>query len=173
MNAAKAATTGGTMATSKQAAATRKTTKKAAKKTAGKTSAKRAATKKATAKKAAPKKTTAKKTVAKKTVAKKAAPKKTAAKKTTTKKTAPRKTTAKQALANTRKLLRQKQAQARETKPWEALDGRHGKTPQPGFQSDEARVQAESLHEAEMRLEGNQGSISTHDRHNQGKRDSR
>jgi hypothetical protein len=192
MNAAKAATTGGTMATRKQAAATRKTAKKAAKKaakkTAGKTSAKRAATKKATAKKAAPKKTTAKKTVAKKTVAKKAAPKKTAAKKTVakkaapkktaakktaTKKTAPRKTTAKQALANTRKLLRRKQAQARETKPWEALDGRHGKTPQPGFQSDEARVQAESLHEAEMRLEGNQGSISTHDRHNQGKRDSR
>jgi len=104
---------------------------------------------------------------------KKATAKKATAKKATAKKTAAKKATAKKALANTRKLLREKQAQARQVKPWQALDGHHGKTPQPGFQSDEARVQAESLHEAEMRLEGNQGAISTHDRHNQGKRDSR
>ncbi len=45
--------------------------------------------------------------------------------------------------------------------------------PHAGFQSDAARVQAAQLHEAEVRMEGNQGSISTHDRHNQGKRDQR
>lgn len=45
--------------------------------------------------------------------------------------------------------------------------------PHPGFQSDEARVKAGDLHEAEMRLEANQGSVSTVDRHNQGKRDQR
>ena len=163
------------MATKKKTAATKKTAKKtAAKKTTAKKAAARKATaKKTTAKKAAPRKTAAKKAATKKTTAKKTAAKKVSPSKTAAKKTAPKKTTAKKALANTRKLLREKQAQAREPKPWQALDGHHGRTPQPGFQSDEARVQAESLHEAEMRLEGNQGSISTHDRHNQGKRDSR
>lgn len=79
-----------------------------------------------------------------------------------------------QALDNTRKLLEEKQAQARETPAWQALD-QHGssKAPESGFQSDEARVQADQLHEGEMRLEGNQGSIGTHDRHNQAKRDNR
>ena len=117
----------------------------------------------ATARKATAKKAT-KKAAAKKTATKKAAAKKTATKKTIT---------PKRALANTRKLLREKQAQARTTPPWQALDGHHGTAPQPGFQSDGARVQAEHLHEAEVRLEGNQGSVSTHDRHNQGKRDNR
>ena len=70
-------------------------------------------------------------------------------------------------------MLEQKQAQARQVPAWQALDGHHGSVPQPGFQSDQARVQAEALHEAESRMEGIQGSISTHDRHNQGKRDSR
>ena len=79
-----------------------------------------------------------------------------------------------QALENTRKLLEEKQAQARQAPAWQALDQHGGgKAPKPGFQSDEARVQADELHEAEVRLEGNQGSISTHDRHNQGKRDQR
>ena len=125
--------------------------------------ARKATAKKAT-KKAAAKKTVTKKAATRKTTARKAAPRKTAAKKAIT---------PKRALANTRKLLREKQAQARATPPWQALDGHHGTAPQPGFQSDGARVQAEHLHEAEVRLEGNQGSVSTHDRHNQGKRDNR
>lgn len=78
------------------------------------------------------------------------------------------------ALDNTRKLLAEKQAQARQVPAWQALDGQTGgQGPQPDFQSDEARVQADALHEAEIRLEGNQGSVSTHDRHNQAKRDQR
>ena len=84
-----------------------------------------------------------------------------------------RKITAKKALANTRKLLEQKQAQARGTPPWQALDDSPAGMPHPGFQSGEARAKAGELHEAEMRLEANQGSISTVDRHNQGKRDQR
>lgn len=107
-----------------------------------------------------------------KATAKKAA-KKTATKKTAAKQAPARKTTARKALANTRKLLRQKQEQARQVPPWQALDGQHGQAPQPGFQSDAARVQAEALHEAEARMAGNQGSISSHDRHDQGRRDSR
>jgi len=79
-----------------------------------------------------------------------------------------------QALDNTRKLLEEKQAQARQAPAWQALDDHPaGGAPKSGFQSDDARVQARELHEAEARLEGNQGSISTHDRHNQGKRDQR
>ena len=108
-----------------------------------------------------------------KAAAKKATMKKSVAKKSVAKKSAPRKVTAKKALANTRKLLREKQARARQPQPWQALDGHHHGAPQPGFQSDEARVQAEQLHEAEARLQGTHGSISTHDRHNQGKRDQR
>ena len=79
-----------------------------------------------------------------------------------------------QALENTRKLLEEKQAQARQAPAWQALDEHAaGGAPKSGFQSDGARVQADQLHDAEMRLEGNQGSSSTHDRHNQGKRDQR
>ena len=131
--------------------ATRKATKKVAtKKVAKKTVAKKVAAKKATAKK-----------VTKKKVAKKAA-----------KKAAPRRITAKKALANTRKLLKQKQAQARETPPWQALEASHG-GPQPGFQSEQARLKAGELHEAEARLDAIHGSASTVDRHNQGKRDQR
>ena len=158
------------MATTKKTA-TRKT---AAKKTATRKAAtKKAAAKKAPAKKTAVKKTTTRTTAAKKVPAKKVAAKKTATTKTAAKKAPARKVTAKKALANTRKLLRQKQAQARQVPAWQALDAHHGKQPQPGFQSEAARVQAEELHGAEIRLEGNQGSISTHDRHDQGKRDSR
>jgi hypothetical protein len=111
----------------------------------------------------APKKATRKATkkVAKKKVAKKAA-----------KKAAPRRITAKKALANTRKLLKQKQEQAREAPPWQALDVPHG-SPQPGFQSEQARLKAGELHEGEARLDAIHGSASTVDRHNQGKRDQR
>lgn len=131
--------------------------------TARKAPAKRAAAKKAPAKKVVKKvvKKTATKRVAKK-VAKKAV-----------KKVAPRKITTKKALANTRRLLAQKQAQARGTPPWQALEHSPAGMPHPGFQSDEARTKAGELHEAEMRLEANQGSVSTVDRHNQGKRDQR
>ena len=143
--------------------------------TARKPAAKKSARK--TAKKAT--KQSAKKAAAKRTTAKKAATRRTTARKTTAKKTATRRTTAKkaitpkQALANTRKLLAQKQAQARATPPWQALDDHHDQAPHAGFQSDGARVQAEELHESEARLQGTHGSISTHDRHNQGKRDQR
>src|SRR5690606_13782540 len=83
-----------------------------------------------------------------------------------------KKTAAKKALANTRKLLEQKQEQAREAPPWQALDVPHG-SPQPGFQSEQARLKAGELHEAEARLDAIHGSASTVDRHNQGKRDQR
>jgi len=45
--------------------------------------------------------------------------------------------------------------------------------PDAGFQSDEARAAANALHEGEARLQANHGSVSTIDRHAQGKRDSR
>ncbi len=138
--------------------AARKTAKKATKKTARKVAAKKAAPRKAV------RKTTARKAAVKKTAAKKATAKKAAAKKPIT---------PKKALANTRRLLRRKQEAAHQVPHWQALDGHHGHVPQSGFQSDAARVQAAQLHEAEVRMEGNQGSISTHDRHNQGKRDQR
>ena len=141
--------------------APKKTTRKATKKVAKKS----AARKKVTAKKAAKKKVAAKK-VAKKAAAKKVARKKVA------KKAAPRRISAKKALANTRKLLKQKQEQARETPAWQALDVPHG-GPQPGFQSEQARLKAGELHEAEARLDAIHGSASTVDRHNQGKRDQR
>ena len=165
------------MATARKPAA-KKSARKTAKKTTKKT-AKKAATKRTTARKAPTKRTSAKKATTKRTTAKKAATRRTTARKTTAKKTATRRTTAKkaitpkQALANTRKLLAQKQAQARATPPWQALDDHHDQAPHAGFQSDGARVQAEELHEAEARLQGTHGSISTHDRHNQGKRDQR
>src|SRR5690606_38555064 len=138
--------------------ATRKATKKVAKKSAAK-------------KKVAKKKVAKKKVVAKK-VTKKAVARKKVAKKKVAKKAAPRRITAKKALANTRKLLRQKKEQAREAPPWQALDVPHG-SPQPGFQSEQARLKAGELHEAEARLEATHGSASTVDRHNQGKRDQR
>ncbi|MDG6349027.1 hypothetical protein QAA18_09800 [Luteimonas sp. 8-5] len=131
----------------------------------------RKATKKVAKKKVATKKA-AKKKVATKKVAKKAAPRRITAKKKVAKKAAPRRITAKKALANTRKLLKQKQEQAREAPPWQALDVPHG-SPQPGFQSEQARLKAGELHEGEARLDAIHGSASTVDRHNQGKRDQR
>ena len=45
--------------------------------------------------------------------------------------------------------------------------------PAPHVQSDEARVQENALHQGEMDLDAIQGTISSNDRHQQGKRDSR
>ena len=158
------------MASASRATAKKSVAKKPARKTAMKKSAaKKSAARKTTAKKAAARKTTTRKTATKKTAAKKVAAKKTVAKKTVAKKAI----TPRRALANTRKLLRAKQEKARQVPAWQALDAGHATVPQSGFQSDEARIQAAHLHEAESRLEGIQGSISTHDRHNQGKRDQR
>jgi hypothetical protein len=171
---------------------------KATKPAAKKAITKKAATKKAVAKKTASKAAT-KKTVATKPLAKKAASKSTTkraaapvkravkspAKATTTqaarstaKKTPrparkPRGITPEQALANTRALLEAKQAHDREPPPWQLLETPGGHASPPGFQSDEARIKAEELHAGESRMQAIQGSISTQDRHQQGKRDAR
>lgn len=81
--------------------------------------------------------------------------------------------TPEQALENTRKLLQAKQEHDRQPPAWQQLDGSHATAVQDGYQSDEAAAKATELHAAESRLQGTQGSISTQDRHNQGKRDSR
>ena len=141
------------MATKKAA---KQATKKSARKSTKKTTRK-AAARKAPAKKAAAKKTAAKKTTARKRPAKNAA----------TKKITPRK-----ALANTRKLLEAKQQHARETPPWQQI-GAPGAPGHDGYQSPEAQAKANELHAGEVRMDGNHGSISTHDRHAQGRRDSR
>src|SRR5690606_23307146 len=113
-----------------------------------------------------------KKVATKKVATKKGAKKKVAKKKVAKKKVAPRRVTAKKSLANTRKLLKQKQEQARTPPPWQAIESSHV-DPQPGFQSEEARQKAGELHQAEARLDAIHGSASTVDRHNQGKRDQR
>lgn len=131
------------------------------------------ATKKATKK--STRKPAAKKPAAKKAVAKKATGK-PAAVKSPAKKTAARKAskgiTPRKALSNTRKLLEAKQRQARETPAWQQI-GSPVVQGHEGYQSPEAADKAQQLHEAESRLEGIQGSISTHVRHAQGRRDSR
>jgi hypothetical protein len=130
------------------------------------------------------KKATAKKVVAKKTAARTpAAPKRAAAKKSAAKRPAarkaPRKRTTRgitpaQAIANTRRLLEEKQAHDRESPPWQALEGRHGHEPHAGgFQDAQARDRANELHAGESHLEAIQGAVGTRDRHNQGKRDQR
>jgi hypothetical protein len=164
--------------------------------------AKKAVAKKAVAKKVVAKKAVAKKAVAKKAVAKKVVAKKVvkvtgkvAATRTATKqapatqsamatrspargaagasKRKPRGITPEQALANTRALLEAKQAHDRETPPWQSLETQGGQPPQPGFQSDEARIRADELHAGESRRQAIQGSIGSQDRHQQGKRDAR
>jgi hypothetical protein len=145
---------------------------------AKKTVAKKAAAKKVVAKKAAPKKPVAKKPAARKVAAKKVVAKKVAAKQAPARKVAARPRAAKhitpaQALANTRRLLEAKHAHDREAPPWQALEARHGTTPQGGFQDEQARDQANELHAGESRMDAIQGAIGTQDRHNQGKRDQR
>jgi hypothetical protein len=164
----------------KKSAAKRSTAKKAAP-TRKKSAAKRSTVKKAAParKKSTPKRSTAKKVPARKSTATRSTAKKNApAKKSTARKAkpaakAPRKITPKQALANTRKLLEAKQEQARQPQPWQTLDPQREHVPQTGFQSDEAAAKANELHAGESRMVSIHGSVSTHDRRNQGKRDHR
>ncbi len=81
--------------------------------------------------------------------------------------------TPEQALERTRKLLEDKQARDREPKAWEAAGQGEAAEGRPGFQSGAAARRAEQLHAGETRLPAIQGSISTRDRINQGKRDHR
>ncbi|MEN1958467.1 histone H1-like repetitive region-containing protein [Luteimonas changyuni] len=149
----------------KKATAKKATAKKA---TAKKAAVKKAAVKKAAVKKAAVKKATAKKAPAKKAPAKKAPAKKATAKKATVKKVSPER-----ALANTRKLLEAKNQRDRSPQPWQSLDPVADHVPQPGYQSPQAASKAHDLHAGESRMASIHGSMSTTDRHNQGKRDGR
>lgn len=81
--------------------------------------------------------------------------------------------TPRRALTKTRKLLEAKQARDREPPSWPARGGRRSETPQPGYQSAAAARKAQELHAAESRMASIHGSISTRDRHGQGKRDHR
>lgn len=185
--ARKAAATKG----SKQSPAAKKSaTKRASKKQAA---GKKAATKKASTKKAATKKTSSKDTSTKKPAGKQAeagrskptsaAPQKRgadkpsasgpAAKAAKDKQPASKPITPKRALDNTRKLLEAKRARQRQGLPWQTLDPGHDHLPQAGYQSGQAAEQAEELHAGESRIPPIQGSISTRDRKNQGKRDRR
>ena len=85
----------------------------------------------------------------------------------------PRKITPQQALANTRELLEAKHEHDRQPQPWQALDPQQSHVANAGFQSPSAMEKAEELHAGESRQAAIQGSISTQDRHNQGKRDNR
>jgi hypothetical protein len=189
-------------ATTKKAAA-KKSTSKATKKAATKKSAAKKATAKKTAGKATAKKTTARKTAAKKAtrsaagtvkgmakksgaaaakktatgaakLAGKAAAKKSAGRKVAKKQAAPRRVTPKQATAKMRELLEQKQEHDRQPQPWQALDtpGNGGGNHNLGTQSVEPAKIAE-LHAGESREKAIQGSMSSQDRRNQGKRDRR
>lgn len=84
-----------------------------------------------------------------------------------------RRITPEQALAQTQALLEAKQARDSEPKPWTEIGGEGGDPGTPGYQSDSAARRAKRLHAAEVRLPANQGSVSTRDRINQGKRDHR
>ena len=140
------------MATQARKSATKKTLKKAAKKTTAKA---------------------AKRTVAKAPARKVAKSTKPAAKKATRPARKPRGITPEQALANTRALLEAKQAHDREPPPLQSLETPGSHDSPPGFHTDEARIKADELHAGESRMQAIQGSISTQDRHQQGKRDAR
>lgn len=81
--------------------------------------------------------------------------------------------TPEKALRNTRKLLEQRTQEAQAGKSWEAIGTDGANDAAPGFQSPQARAKALQLHAAEIRQAPIQGSSSTRDRRNQGKRDSR
>ena len=81
--------------------------------------------------------------------------------------------TPEQALEQTRALLEAKHAHDAEARPWQDLPTGPAVSGEPGFQSDAAARRAKRLHAAEIRLPANQGSVSTRDRINQGKRDRR
>ncbi|MFR0656736.1 hypothetical protein SB719_19505, partial [Pantoea sp. SIMBA_079] len=70
-------------------------------------------------------------------------------------------------------LLDQHNAEARAPKPWQQIDEGGTSMPAPGYQSTQAAHKAQELHAAESRLASIQGSVSTRDRKNQGKRDHR
>lgn len=80
--------------------------------------------------------------------------------------------TPEQALENTRELLQEKHDRDEQPKPWQegASSPREGAE---GYQSHGAAERAQELHEGEMRLQANGGSVGTHDRKNQAKRDKR
>lgn len=84
--------------------------------------------------------------------------------------------TPEQALARTRELLQAHQEQARETPAWRQLEDPHA-APQAVGAADHASAEAEArlreLHAGETRMRAIQGSVSTHDRRNQRKRDHR
>ena len=84
-----------------------------------------------------------------------------------------RKLTPDQALAQTHALLEAKHARDAQPKPWQDTHDGDAVVGQPGFQSDGAARRALRLHAAEARIPAIQGSISTRDRINQGKRDHR
>ncbi|QDW65889.1 hypothetical protein [Luteimonas granuli] len=77
------------------------------------------------------------------------------------------------ALESTRRLLEAKQERDRSPRPWHSLGHAADPVPEPGYQSPQAASKAQELHAGESRMTPIHGSISTHDRHNQGKRDSR
>jgi hypothetical protein len=81
--------------------------------------------------------------------------------------------TPERALESTHRLLQAKQERDRSPRPWRSLGRAAGHVPQSGFQSPQAASKAQELHAGESRMAPIHGSISTHDRHNQGKRDSR
>src|SRR5690606_7768324 len=161
--------------------------------TAKKATMTKAAAKKATAKKAAAKKPAAKRAAAEKAVTRNAATNSTAGKRpeagpgTSTgtgsrpRSNAGRRTpagasarlTPEQALEVTRRLLEEKQAQAREPKPWQAVEAGAGQVPSAGYQSPRAAEKAQHLHAGEARMASTHGSSSTRDRRSQGQRDHR
>jgi hypothetical protein len=164
----------------KVAKAAKPATKKAAtKKTASKATAKKTVARKPLAKKAASKSTTKRAAApVKRAATAPVKPATTQAARSTAKKTPrpagkPRGITPEQALANTRALLEAKQAHDREPPPWQSLETPGSHASPPGFQTDEARIKADELHAGESRMQAIQGSISTQDRHQQGKRDAR
>jgi hypothetical protein len=82
--------------------------------------------------------------------------------------------TAHEAMENTRELLAAKQSRARRPPAWQELDTtQHFKAGTPGYESEAARDRAVELHQDEMRLQANEGSISDRDHRQQGRRDSR
>lgn len=140
----------------------------AGKRTPAAKAATKATKKKTTTPKAAGRKTTAAAGIATRRTAgsaKKAAP--------TARKSRKRKLTPEQALAQTHALLEAKHARDAEPRPWQDAHEGPAVAGQPGFQSDSAARRALRLHAAEARIPAIQGSISTRDRINQGKRDHR
>lgn len=111
------------------------------------------------------------KAVAKKGAGTASAPAKRAAK-SPAKKAAGR-LTPEQALENTRQLLEEKQAQAREPRPWQSIEAGGGQVSQEGYQSGQAAAKAQDLHAGEARMASTHGSSSTRDRRSQGQRDHR